>query len=313
MRFTEETFKRALRTFLQAAFSYLLVSLAAIDFTEEGEALKTILLGSAVSALSAGLAAVMNLEKPKDMGGGEFTFKKWAELFEGKKINPDGVYGVQCVDLIKHYCRNVIGINKKYSDTWGNAVEWYTKYGEKPWLIQNFKRISYMKGMRIKKGDIAVFSTSSPYGHIAVCTGKYNSNSFEAFDENYKGTGAGMTKRNFEYSGSRMLLGVLRPRDRSNISSPPVIREGTYKITNVRGIYSGWGASTGRKKVCEISEDAKKHTVCKKNNAEAFLEAGTRVTVKEMRVLESGNLWAKIPSGYICIWEEENGKTFVRA
>lgn len=312
MTFTKDTLKRALRTFIQAALSYLIVSLAAVDFTKEGEALKSLLLGSAVSALSAGLAAVMNLEKPKDMGGGELTFKKWVELFEGKKINPDGVYGVQCVDLIKHYCRNVIGINKKYSDSWGNAVEWYTKFGEKPWLIQNFKRISYIKGMRIRKGDIAVFSTSSQFGHIAVCTGNYNKYTFEAFDENYKGTGAGMTKRNFEYTGNRILLGVLRPRDRSNISSPPSVKEGTYKITNVRGIYNGWGAETKRKKVSQISEYARNHAVCKKNNAEAFLEAGTKVTLGDLRILESGNLWAKIPSGYICIWEEDKKKLFIK-
>ena len=311
MKFTKETLRRALRTFLQAALSYLLVSLAAVDFSKEVQALETLLLGTAVSALAAGFAAVMNLETPKDLGGGEYTFDAWVKAFSGKKIDTDGVGGVQCVDLIKHYCRNVIGINKKYSETWGNAAEWFYDYSKKPWLVLNFKRICYTPDMKIKKGDIAVFKTASKYGHIAVCTGKYDKNSFEAYDENFGGTHSGMTKRNFAYSGNRTLLGVLRPIDRANITSAPKIKAGIYKLTNVRGIYNSWGASSGRKKVKDITEDAKKNATSKRNNAEAFLFAGTRVTIKETKQLESGNLWAKIPSGYICIWEEDKDKKFV--
>jgi len=312
MRFTKETLKRALRTFFQAALSYLLVSLAAVDFSEEGEALKTVLLGSAVSAVSAGIAAVMNLEQPKDMGGGEFTFDNWVKKFLGKKLDPDGVSGVQCVDLIKHYCRNVIGINKKYSDSWGNAIDWYKEYEKKPWLKDNFKKIPYKKGMRILKGDIVVFKSASQYGHIAVCAGEQDEYRFEAYDQNYKGTHAGMSLRSFEFTGNYQPLGVLRANDRINIATPPKVKLGTYKITNVRGIYNGWGADSGRKKVKDITAYAKKHITSKKNNAEAFLFAETEVTIKEIRLLKSGNLWAKIPSGYICIWEENIDKLFLK-
>ena len=311
MKFTKETLKRTLRTFFQAAVSCLAVSLAAVDFSEENAAITTVLFGIAVSSLAAGFAAIMNLEEKFDMGGGEYTFDAWAKAFKGKKIDADGVSGVQCVDLIKHYCRNVIGINKKYSDTWGNALEWYTKFNQKPWLTESFTKVPYIEGEKLKKGDIAVFSTASKYGHIAVCTGKCDKKSFEAYDENYMGTHAGMTKRSFAYSGSRTLLGVLRPKDRTNISAPPNIKKGTYELTNVRGIYNGWGASTGRKRVKDITPDAKKHATSKKSNSEAFLFAGTRVTLSEIRLLKSGNLWAKIPSGYICIWEEEGNKRFV--
>jgi len=311
MKFTKETLNRSLRTFCQAALSYMLVSLAAVDFSQDNQAIKTLLLGAAVSALAAGIAAVMNLEMPKDFGGGEYTFDAWVKAFEGKKLDVDGVSGVQCVDLAKHYCRNVIGIDKKYSDAWGNAVDWFYDFNKKPWLTQNFIRHRYTSDMKIKKGDIAILKTASKYGHIVVCTGKYDKNGFEAYDENYNGTHAGMTKRTFAYSGNRTLLGVLRPIDRINIARAPKIGSGTYKLTNVRGIYNSYGSSSGRKKVKDITEDAKKHATSKKNNAEAFLFAGTQVTIKETRMLESGNLWAKIPSGYICIWEEDGNKKYV--
>lgn len=63
MKFTKETWRRALRTLLQTAVAYLAANLCVVDFTAEGEVLTSALIGLAVSALSAGLAAVMNLEK----------------------------------------------------------------------------------------------------------------------------------------------------------------------------------------------------------------------------------------------------------
>ena len=63
MRFTKETLKRALRTFLQTAISYIAVNVVVIDFSVEKAALKSAVIGLIVSAGAAGIAAVMNLEK----------------------------------------------------------------------------------------------------------------------------------------------------------------------------------------------------------------------------------------------------------
>lgn len=63
MKFTKETWRRALRTFLQAALAYIAVNLAAVDFNSGKEAARSALIGLAVSALAAGLSAAMNLEK----------------------------------------------------------------------------------------------------------------------------------------------------------------------------------------------------------------------------------------------------------
>ena len=50
--------KRALRTFLQTAVGYIAVNIAAMDLT-----VKSAVIGLAVSAVSAGVAAVMNLKE----------------------------------------------------------------------------------------------------------------------------------------------------------------------------------------------------------------------------------------------------------
>ena len=64
MKFTKETLRRALRTFIQAAVAYLAANLCMVDFTSETDVLTSALFGLVVSALAAGMSAVMNLEKP---------------------------------------------------------------------------------------------------------------------------------------------------------------------------------------------------------------------------------------------------------
>lgn len=66
MKITKETLRRAGRTFLQAAIGYIAANIAFIDFTATEDVFYSALLGLAVSAISAGVAALMNLETPKE-------------------------------------------------------------------------------------------------------------------------------------------------------------------------------------------------------------------------------------------------------
>ena len=66
MKFTKETLKRALRTFIQAAIAYIVAHLAIIDFTDTEEVIKRALVGVIVSAIAAGIAAIMNIEKVEE-------------------------------------------------------------------------------------------------------------------------------------------------------------------------------------------------------------------------------------------------------
>ena len=71
MRFTKETLRRAFRTFLQTAIAYIAVNVAVVDWSADKAALKSAVIGLAVSAGAAGIAAAMNLEKREDENDGE--------------------------------------------------------------------------------------------------------------------------------------------------------------------------------------------------------------------------------------------------
>ncbi|MEE0981475.1 MAG: hypothetical protein U0K91_07300 [Acutalibacteraceae bacterium] len=66
MKFTKETLKRMARTFLQTALGYIVVNIAFVDFAGDRDVIESALIGLCVSAVSAGAAAVMNLEKASE-------------------------------------------------------------------------------------------------------------------------------------------------------------------------------------------------------------------------------------------------------
>ena len=55
--------KRALRTAFQTMIGYIAVAMPSIDWSADKSILKPILIGVGISAVSAGLAAAMNLEE----------------------------------------------------------------------------------------------------------------------------------------------------------------------------------------------------------------------------------------------------------
>lgn len=66
MIITKETLLRAGRTFLQSALAYITVNAVYINLTGNKASDKSAIIGLLVSAVSAGIAAAMNLEKETD-------------------------------------------------------------------------------------------------------------------------------------------------------------------------------------------------------------------------------------------------------
>ncbi len=62
----KEPIKRAVRTFGQAAVGYIVANLVVVDFSSGKDVVKSALIGLGVSALAAGLSAVMNLQKKEE-------------------------------------------------------------------------------------------------------------------------------------------------------------------------------------------------------------------------------------------------------
>lgn len=214
MKFTKETLKRTVRTFLQAIVAYLLVAIPTVDYTADKSALKTVMLGILASAIAAGISAVMNLETTEQLGGSStLTFSGWIDKYKGKKTDWDGCYGVQCVDLIDCYIDKVLGLNIGF---YGNAKYWWLNRSKSQWLKDNFEFITpkYKNG-ELKKGDIGI-RTSGTYGHIFVIAEPTANGKIKYYDQNATGNGDAMTLREKPYNSS-YINGILRPKDRSNI------------------------------------------------------------------------------------------------
>lgn len=76
----------------------------------------------------------------------------------------------------------------------------------------------------------------------------------------------------------------------------------TYTCRENMNVRTGAGTSYRKKKVSEVTADARKHCVNKSANAYAVLKAGTRVTCKAVKKQSNGYVWLQIPSGYVCAY-----------
>lgn len=138
----------------------------------------------------------------------------WVKRNLGRKIDYDNVYGVQCVDLIKHYIDNVVDV---FPLSIGNAIEYYKKRYTSNYLLANFTWIDNTPKFIPKKGDICVFTSKSGKGHVSIATGEGTTSYFYSYDQNYpSGKGEAMTKIKHSY---KSFLGVLRPLNQENIIS----------------------------------------------------------------------------------------------
>lgn len=141
------------------------------------------------------------------------TFNKWVKENLGKGIDYDGTYGVQCVDLAKHYIKNVLGVTPQ---SIGNAIEYYNKRKTSEYLTKNFRWIDNTAEFIPKKGDLCVFTSKSGNGHISVATGEGTTSYFYSYDQNFpKAKHEPMTKIKHSYTS---FLGVLRPKKKKSTS-----------------------------------------------------------------------------------------------
>ncbi len=89
------------------------------------------------------------------------------EKYKGKKVDYDGHYGAQCVDLFRQYCRDVLNI--PHTGAVVGAADLYTKYEQLPKEKKYFEKIKY-ESQTPRSGDVVVFkgSNANKYGHVAI-------------------------------------------------------------------------------------------------------------------------------------------------
>lgn len=73
----------------------------------------------------------------------------------------------------------------------------------------------------------------------------------------------------------------------------------------------GAGTSFAIKKYKKLTEDGKKNALYKEDNKNAVYKKGTRFTVLDIITNNSGGIWAKTPSGYVCL-KGASGKVYAK-
>ena len=128
--------------------------------------------------------------------------------YKGKKVDFDGVYGAQCVDLFRQYTKECLGIAEHTGScsTTGGAKDLFLDYNKMPVEKKYFSRITNKSYI---PGDVAIWDSTekNKYGHVAIILAKLN-DSFIVFEQN------GFTQNGAEINirSKDKFLGALRKR-----------------------------------------------------------------------------------------------------
>lgn len=120
------------------------------------------------------------------------TLTQFILKYNGKKVDFDGNYGAQCVDLFRRYCADVLQIKKT------PGVD-----GAKD-IIDNPGSLSVTRDSTLadySRGDVLIWGATdkNKYGHVAILVAVYNTKYFIVFEQDgFKQDGAKLAFRSRE-------------------------------------------------------------------------------------------------------------------
>ena len=134
------------------------------------------------------------------------NLNEFKNKYMGKSIDYDGVSGVQCVDLVKQYLKDVFGLNP---GSMGNAKDYFQNYENNKLLKDNFDRLVQVTP---EVGDIVVWGErpDNKYGHVAICVENGKETTVKTLDLNWGGKTVKEVVHNYTY-----YLGVLRAKNKN--------------------------------------------------------------------------------------------------
>lgn len=142
------------------------------------------------------------------------TFAEFVAKYNGKSVDYDGAYGVQCVDLVDQYLKDIFGI----TGVWvSNAREFYTKFYDLAPLVKYFERVANTRNLVAQTGDIVIWGGGT-HGHCGIANGQGTIDVFSTYEENTMGKHEPVTLVSHKYAGTtgvdccNPVLGVLRPK-----------------------------------------------------------------------------------------------------
>lgn len=131
------------------------------------------------------------------------TLDEFVSTYLGTKVDYDGEFGGQCVDLFRQYVKDVLVIVPQTPALRG-AYNIWSAYPK-----DYFTKIENTPTGVPQKGDIVIWSNKAGggFGHVAICL-EGNINSFTSLDQNWP-TISKVTKTSHNYNH---VLGWLRQR-----------------------------------------------------------------------------------------------------
>lgn len=101
------------------------------------------------------------------------TLKRFIVNNIGKKVDFDGAFGAQCVDLFRKYCSDVLEIKQCPS------VEGAKDLWEERGVLKQSKD-------SLAPGDVLIYdkTENNPYGHVCILVSLLDSDTFIVFEQN---------------------------------------------------------------------------------------------------------------------------------
>lgn len=127
--------------------------------------------------------------------------------YNRKKVDFDGAYGSQCVDLFRLYNKEVWG--NPHTGAVDGAKDLVVNYERMP-LEQRFLSLVPVNRDFVKAGDVAVWNATevNKYGHVAIVVGLLGDESLIVFEQDgFRQDGAKLNVRSI-----KNLLGFLRKK-----------------------------------------------------------------------------------------------------
>lgn len=133
------------------------------------------------------------------------TPQQFFTKYDGKKIDFDGFYGAQCMDLANQYIKEVDG-RTGWEIARATAYQVWSEF-DRITANQYYTKIVNTPDAVPQAGDLVIWNTTvGTAGHIAVATGQGNTSTFTSFDQNWPG-GSACHYQSHNYNG---VVGWLR-------------------------------------------------------------------------------------------------------
>ena len=246
-------------------------------------------------------AALICVDKTEVQAATKEEGVSWAMSQIGKGLDYDGVYGNQCVDLIKYYYAHygVAGYAR------GNAIQ-YTSNSLPPGWTRVYSNY--------QPGDVAVFRanngcsvcTTGENGHVGIIT-SIDSVGFNAVNQNY----AGRSYCTQNWFHVRCLACAIRPNFTSD-TTPPTISNVRITDVNVDGytVVCNVSDNVGISKVEFPSWNTDKHRGEDANWIQGSVSGNTASARISLSSLKSGAVQGNYVT-HIYAWDSSGNKTCV--